>query len=102
MNRTKLHTYFSLFLKLVLFVSLSAALWIMGHLMGLSENLDFGAGAYYYTDMPGFEKWFNSVPYVSTVPSWLIILLFLGWGILMMKLWLWIDKKNDCGKAGEK
>ena len=31
-----------------------------------------------------------------------IILLFLGWGILMMKLWLWIDKKNDCGKAGEK
>jgi hypothetical protein len=23
-------------------------------------------------------------------------------GILMMKLWLWIDKKNDCGKAGEK
>ena len=101
MDRTKKHSWFSAIMKLVMSVSLVAAVWIMAHHMGLSEKLDFGAGAYYYADMPGFEKWFNSVPYVSTVSPWLIVLLFLAWGVLMMKLWLWIDRKISNDGSGE-
>lgn len=89
-------------MKAVLAVSLVAALWIMARHMGLSEKLDFGAGAYYYADMPGFEKWFNSVPYVSSVSPGLIVALFFGWGVLMMKLWLWIDRKEEHREAGQR
>ena len=31
------------------------ALWIMARGVGLVEGLDFGAGAYYYADIPDFE-----------------------------------------------
>ncbi len=62
---------------------------------------DFSAGSYYYADIPGFEKWFNSTPFASTVSSALIFLLFLVWGTLMMKLWLWIDRKVSNDGSGE-
>lgn len=96
MNENKLRkrkSYFVFVMKVVFVVSLMVAIWIMSRHMGLSEDLDFGAGAYYYADIPGFEKWFNSTPFASTVSSAQIFLLFLIWGTLMMKLWLWIDRK---------
>lgn len=88
-------------MKVIFGVSFIAAIWIMSHHMGLSEDLDFGAGAYYYADIPGFEKWFNSTPFASTASSALIFLLFLVWGTLMMKLWLWIDRKVSNDGSGE-
>lgn len=69
------------------------ALWIMGSRMGLAEGLDFGAGAYYYADIPGFEKIIRDDAYRTTVPLWAHILLFLGWGWLMWRLWVWIDSR---------
>ena len=61
--------------------------------LGLVEGYDFGAGAYYYADIPGFEKIMNDEAYKTSVPIWLHIVLFLGWGWLMYRLWIWIDSR---------
>ena len=70
------------------------ALWIMARGLGLVEGLDFGAGAYYYADIPEFEKYVRTDAYDSHLPLWLAILLFLAWGALMYLLWIWIDKRK--------
>ena len=62
--------------------------------LGLVEGYDFGAGAYYYADIPGFEKIMNDEAYSTSVPMWVHILLFLGWGWLMYRLWVWIDSRQ--------
>ena len=62
--------------------------------LGLVEGYDFGAGAYYYADIPEFEKIMNDEAYRTTVPVWVHILLFLGWGWLMYRLWVWIDSRH--------
>ena len=62
--------------------------------LGLVEGYDFGAGAYYYADIPGFEKIMNDEAYSTSVPMWVHILLFLGWGWLMYHLWVWIDSRH--------
>lgn len=62
--------------------------------LGLVEGYDFGAGAYYYADIPGFEKIMNDEAYKTSVPVWVHILLFLGWGWLMYRLWVWIDNRK--------
>jgi hypothetical protein len=62
--------------------------------LGLVEGYDFGAGAYYYADIPGFEKIMNDEAYKTSVPVWLHIVVFLGWGWLMYRLWVWIDSRK--------
>ena len=62
--------------------------------LGLVEGYDFGAGAYYYADIPGFEKIMNDEAYKTSVPVWVHILLFLGWGWLMYRRWVWIDSRK--------
>lgn len=61
---------------------------------GLVPGLDFGAGAYYYADIPQFEKFFSgdTTTSFSTLPLWVYIVLFLVWGALMYRLWVWIEK----------
>ena len=61
--------------------------------LGLVEGYDFGIGAYYYADIPGFEKIINDDAYDTTVPLWVHIALFLGWGYIIWRLWVWIEKK---------
>ena len=62
--------------------------------LGVVEDYDFGAGAYYYADIPGFEKIINDDAYKTSVPLWLHIILFLAWGWLMWRLWVWIDRRG--------
>ena len=62
--------------------------------MGLVEGLDFGAGAYYYADIPDFEKHVGDGAYHSGLPLGAAILLFLAWGALMYLIWIWIDRKK--------
>ncbi len=62
--------------------------------LGVVEGYDFGAGAYYYADIPGFEKILNDDAYKTSVPLWLHIILFLAWGWLMWRLWIWIDRRS--------
>lgn len=60
--------------------------------LGLADGYDFGAGAYYYADIPGFETLLNEEAYSTAVPVWVHILFFLIWGFLMYRLWVWIEK----------
>ena len=51
------------------------------------------AGAYYYADIPQFAKYVNGEHFKSAFPMWIHIVLFLIWGVLMYRLWIWLDKK---------
>ena len=62
--------------------------------LGVVEGYDFGAGAYYYADIPGFEKIINDDAFKTSVPVWVHIALFLAWGWLMWRLWVWIDRRG--------
>ena len=69
------------------------ALYIMLTGRGLVDGLDFGAGAYYYADIPDFEKFEKLVSFKSGFGMGFHIILFLLWGFLMYRLWVWIDRK---------
>lgn len=79
----------------VLAAAIIAALYIMGNGLGLVDSLDFGAGAYYYADIPEFSKYTDGAWYSSPVPMWVLILLFLIWGAFMYKIWGWIERKGN-------
>ena len=70
------------------------AIVIASRQLGVVDGYDFGAGAYYYADIPGFEKILNEDFYTAKVPMWVNIVLFLGWGWLMWRLWCWIEKRG--------
>ena len=70
------------------------SVYIMVNKLGLVEGYDFGGGAYYYVDIPEFEKIVNQDGYSAKTPLWVHVALFLSWGWLMCRLWLWIDKKT--------
>lgn len=82
--------------KVVTIITIAATLlcaaYIMANCLGLSDKLDFGAGAYYYADIPEFKKYLADEAYHSSIPYWVYVLLFLCWGWLMYRLWCWIDK----------
>lgn len=75
-------------------ITLILAFYIMANRLGLSDKLDFGAGAYYYADIPDFKKYVREDLFQTKVPYWIHVLLFLIWGWLMYKLWCWIDRKD--------
>ena len=79
---------------IVMAVTFLVAIYIMANGLGLVPSLDFGAGAYYYADIPGFEKIVRNDAYDSHLPLWLAILLFLAWGAFVYWLWTRIDKKG--------
>lgn len=60
---------------------------------GLVEEYDFGLGAYYYADIPGFEKILNEDAFKTYIPFWFHAILFLIWGWIIYRLWIWIDRK---------
>ena len=70
------------------------AIYIMVNRLGLVEGYDFGGGAYYYVDIPEFEMIVDQDAYKTSVPVWVHVVLFIAWGWLMWRLWLWIDSKS--------
>ena len=70
---------------------IAATIVICGH-YGLLPGLDFGAGQYYYTDIPGWERYFSVDGIRDTCPRWLYYVLFAVWGYAMYRLWRWIDR----------
>ena len=78
---------------LVTVAVLAVAVWIMLTGRGLSPDRDFGAGAYYYADIPDFEKYLGGRSNPTAIPYVIYVLLFLAWGALMYFLWKWIDKR---------
>ena len=73
-------------------VVLGAAVYIMVHGLGLNPDLDFGAGAYYYADIPDYQNTLNWDTFTARLPFWVYVLLFLGWGALMWRLWKRLDR----------
>ena len=71
-----------------------AALVIMSRGLGLQEGLDFGAGSYYYADIPDFDKYLRWDAFKASLPYWVYVLLFLIWGVLMYLLWIAVDKHS--------
>ena len=69
--------------------AIAEAVHIMKNGFGLLEQLDFGAGAYYYEDIPGFASLVNGSHYQSPVSMPILIILFLIWGFLMYRQWTW-------------
>ena len=75
----------------VTIAAIAEAVHIMKNGFGLLEQLDFGAGAYYYEDIPGFASLVNGSHYQSPVSMPVLIILFLIWGFLMYRLWTWME-----------
>ena len=71
----------------VVAATLLVALYIMLGRKGLQDSLDFGAGAYFYADIPEFEKYTSAVDLQGGLPFIVYVGLFLLWGALMY--WLW-------------
>lgn len=76
-------------------VVLLCALYIMTHLLGVREELDFGAGAYYYADIPNYQKYLHDGAYHTEIPYWVYVALFLAWGWLMYRLLAWIEGRGN-------
>ena len=74
--------------------SLAAVVYIMVRHLGLNPDLDFGAGAYYYADIPEYEKVLDWDVYQAQLPFWVYLILFLAWGALMFWLWKRIDRRK--------
>ena len=72
--------------------SLAAVVYIMVRRLGLNPDLDFGAGAYYYADIPEYEKVLDWDVYQAQLPFWVYLVLFLAWGALMWAVWKKLDK----------
>ena len=70
---------------IILFASIILAIYIMINGLGLVDSLDFGAGAYYYADIPEFEKYVNGDAYTLTIPAGIIFFLFFLWEVLYTK-----------------
>ena len=78
-------------------ITLFLAVYIMIHRLGLVEGFDFGAGAYYYADIPAeqYKEIVNEDAYKTSVPHWVFYVLFFAWGWLMWRLWCWVEQKKD-------
>ena len=92
-HATTLKRIISILINLFITLVLITTIYIMANGLGLVDGLDFGAGAYYYADIPEFGKYVNKTHFISDFPMWLHIVLFLGWGALMYGIWSWLDKK---------
>ena len=73
-------------------VAVVAAVYIMVRGLGLNPDLDFGAGAYYYADIPDYQKVLDWDSYTARLPFIVYVFLFLAWGWVMWRLWKRLDK----------
>lgn len=76
---------------LVGLLAVAGAVFIMVNGLGLNPELDFGAGAYYYADIPEYQKILDWDVYNASLPLWVYVLLFLAWGWLMWRAWKKMD-----------
>lgn len=83
---------------LFIFSIVVSVIIVMYKNMGLISKFDFGAGAYYYTDIPNFEKYINNSIFKTKFSIWFLIILFLIWGVFVYKLWCYIDRKIEKDK----
>lgn len=78
----------------VVVIILVLALYIILTRRGVVPEYDFGAGAYYYADIPTeqYQEIDSDGAYRTSVPKWVFYVLFVGWGWLMWRLWCRISR----------
>ena len=82
------------FIGIVIFIAaIAVSVYIMRHNMGQVPGIDFGPGQYYYTDIPGWQKYFLTNAYDNHVPLAVLVVLFFAWGYLMYRFWCFLDKR---------
>ena len=93
----KKHIIFKVITIVVVVITLVLAVYIMLRRKGVVEDYDFGAGAYYYADIPTEEyaEIDKEGAYHNVVPKWIYYVLFLAWGWLMWRLWVWVESRNE-------
>lgn len=74
--------------------TLAGVIYVMANGLGLQDSLDFGAGSYYYADIPDFDKYLKWDAYKTNIPYWVYAILFIAWGIIMYLVWKWIDRRK--------
>lgn len=74
-------------------ISILLAGYLMLQRAGGQDGLDFGSGQYYYTDIPNWPHYFSEDHYEGTDSLWFPLFLFFIWGIMMVKLWIWVDRR---------
>lgn len=79
----------------VLATTVVIAIYIMLKGLGLADNLDFGAGAYFYADIPNYNEEIAPEDLKHNVPKWVFYVLFFAWGALMYALWKRIDRGRE-------
>ena len=92
----KQHKIFKVITIVAVVITLFLAGWIMANQLGLVEGYDFGAGAYYYADIPTeqYSEIVNEDAYQTSIPKWIYYVLFFAWGWLMWRLWCWVETKK--------
>ena len=93
---TKNHIIFKVITIIVVVITLFLAGWIMANQLGLVDGYDFGAGAYYYADIPTeqYSEIVDEDAYKTSVPHWIFYVLFFAWGYLMWRLWVWVENRG--------
>ena len=71
---------------------LQQSLYILWEWAWTGEWTGLGAGHDYYADIPQFGKYVNGSHFHTQFPMWFHIALFLIWGGVMYKFWIWLDK----------
>ncbi len=92
--KSKFGTAVGVLTGLVMVVALLVAIYLICGQYGLIPGLDFGCGQYYYTDIPGWERYFSVAGIVDDCPLWVYYVLFAIWGWAMYRLWRWIDASS--------
>ncbi len=90
----KHHVIFKVITIVVVVITLFLAGWIMANQLGLVEGYDFGAGAYYYADIPNeqYQEIVNEDAYQTSIPHWFFYVFFFAWGWLMWRLWVRVER----------
>ena len=77
----------------VIVITFVLSIYIIINQLGIVDKYDFGAGAYYYTDIPDYDKIIKDGENVSSINKSIYYILFICWGWLMWKIWIWVDKR---------
>ena len=93
---SKKNITFKVITIVVVVITLVLAVYIMLKRQGVVDDYDFGAGAYYYADIPTeeYQKIDKEGTFTTSVPKWIYYVLFFAWGYLMWRLWIWIDGRK--------
>ena len=94
---SKKNIIFKVITIVAMVITLVLAVYIMVKRQGVVEDYDFGAGAYYYADIPTEEyaEIDKEGVYHNVIPKWIYYVLFFAWGWLMWRLWVWIESRKE-------